>query len=132
MNIAGIEADDVVEIDRRGHVFEARVLAKAPGRLQLDPLRRNISWRQATSHQVIRHWRRRALVRGRVSTATIRAGDIVTVAIDGEEAFARVLSKERTRLRVLPLRRHARPVAVSASATTCHFQLRGRPRNGRR
>jgi hypothetical protein len=131
MNIGGIEPADVVEVDRRGRVFHATVHARGPGCLQLEPLRPNITWRQARSHQVIRHWRQRKLVRGRVSTGPIRTNDIVAITIDGVEVLALVRAKERSKLRVRPLDRTATLLTVCTHAARRHYRLCGRPRAAR-
>ncbi|MBA2644346.1 MAG: hypothetical protein H0U80_02755 [Solirubrobacterales bacterium] len=71
MKLAGINAGDIVEIDKGGRRFLARVAqpddrpGAANGRLPIDPIHRGISWRQASAREVVAHWARRGRPRAR-------------------------------------------------------------------
>jgi hypothetical protein len=57
MRMRSIQPGDRVRGNKRGRVFDARVLGAAPtGGLSVEPLDRGISWRQATAREVIGHW----------------------------------------------------------------------------
>jgi hypothetical protein len=57
MRMRGIQPGDRVRVNKRGRVFDARVLGAGPaGGLSVEPLDRRISWRQATAREVIGHW----------------------------------------------------------------------------
>jgi hypothetical protein len=52
-----IAPGDLVLVNKRGRLFHARVLGTgARGGLNLEPLDRRITWRQATAREVIDHW----------------------------------------------------------------------------
>ena len=58
MRTRGINPGDLVLVNKRGRLFHARVTqVGATGMLRLEPLERNISYREATAHEVADHWR---------------------------------------------------------------------------
>lgn len=58
MRIRGIEPGDLVLVNKRGRVFHARVRAvDQAGNLRLEPLERNISYREASAREIADHWR---------------------------------------------------------------------------
>jgi hypothetical protein len=59
MRLEGIQAGDIVEVDRLGRRFHAVVSGAAPGGLALLPLDRRISYRTCRAHEVLGHWARR-------------------------------------------------------------------------
>jgi hypothetical protein len=53
----GIQPGERVRVNKRGRIFDARVLGAGPtGGLSVEPLDRRISWRQVTAREVIGHW----------------------------------------------------------------------------
>jgi hypothetical protein len=57
VRMRGIHPGDRVRVNKRGRVYDARVLGAGPtGGLIVEPLDRRISWRQATAREVIAHW----------------------------------------------------------------------------
>jgi hypothetical protein len=65
MRLAGIQAGDIVEVDRLGRRFHAVVTENAPNGLAVQPLDRRISYRSCRAHDVVAHWAKR----GRLRTA---------------------------------------------------------------
>lgn len=59
MRLEGIEAGDIVEVDRLGRRFHALVSGNAPGGLAIQPLDRKISYRTCRSREVLAHWSKR-------------------------------------------------------------------------
>ena len=58
MRIRGIEPGDLVLVNKRGRVFHARVrTVDQAGNLRLEPLERNISYREASAREIADHWR---------------------------------------------------------------------------
>ena len=58
MRTRGIEPGDLVLVNKRGRLFHARVRAVDPtGVFRLDPIERNISYREATAREIADHWR---------------------------------------------------------------------------
>ena len=54
----GIDPGDLVLVNKRGRLFHARVRAVDPGgRLRVEPLERNISYREASAREIADHWR---------------------------------------------------------------------------
>ena len=66
MRLEGIQAGDIVEIDRLGRRFHALVSGSADGGLSIQPLDRRVSYRTCRPHEVQAHWARRG--RPRVSS----------------------------------------------------------------
>jgi hypothetical protein len=66
MRLEGIEAGDIVEVDRLGRRFHAIVSGNAPGGLAIQPLDRKITYRSCRAREVTGHWARR----GRPRTTT--------------------------------------------------------------
>ena len=63
MRLSGIQAGDIVEVDRLGRRFHALVTENAPGGLAVQPLDRRISYRSCRAHDVIAHWAKRGRLR---------------------------------------------------------------------
>ncbi len=59
MRLEGIEAGDIVEIDRMGRRFHAVVTGSAPGGLAVQPLDRKVTYRSCRAHEVVAHWAKR-------------------------------------------------------------------------
>jgi hypothetical protein len=59
MRLEGIEAGDIVEIDRLGRRFHALVTGIAGGGLAIQPLDRRITYRSCRAHEVLGHWAKR-------------------------------------------------------------------------
>ncbi len=57
MRTRAIAPGDLVLVNKRGHLFHARVLGTgSAGGLSVEPLDRRITWRQASAREVIDHW----------------------------------------------------------------------------
>lgn len=56
MRLEGIEAGDIVEVDRLGRRFHALVAGNAPGGLSIQPLDRRITYRSCRAREVVTHW----------------------------------------------------------------------------
>jgi hypothetical protein len=54
---------DIVRVDKNGRVFEAFVLAKPDGVLEIEPIGRGVPYTTATACEVVCHWAKRG--RGR-------------------------------------------------------------------
>ena len=63
MRLAGIQAGDIVEVDRLGRRFHALVTENAPGGLAVQPLDRRVSYRSCRAHDVVAHWAKRGRLR---------------------------------------------------------------------
>jgi hypothetical protein len=59
MRLEGIQAGDIVEIDRQGRRFYATVTGPSPGGLALAPIDRRVNYYSARSQEVIGHWAKR-------------------------------------------------------------------------
>lgn len=59
MRLEGIQAGDVVEVDRKGRRFHAIVTGAAPGGLALAPIDRRVNYYSCRSREVIGHWAKR-------------------------------------------------------------------------
>jgi hypothetical protein len=59
MRVEGIEAGDIVEVDRLGRRFHALVAGNAPGGLAIQPLDRKVTYRTCRAHEVLAHWAKR-------------------------------------------------------------------------
>lgn len=58
MRTRGIDPGDMVLVNKRGRLFHARVrVVEHDGRLRVEPLERNISYRECTAREVVDHWR---------------------------------------------------------------------------
>ena len=66
MRVEGIEAGDIVEVDRLGRRFHAIVARAAPGGLTIQPLDRRVTYRSCRAREVVTHWAKRG--RPRVSS----------------------------------------------------------------
>ena len=65
MELASVRADDIVRVSRKGRVFEAFVLAKSKGQLDIEPIQRGITYTTASAREVICHWAKRGRPRDR-------------------------------------------------------------------
>jgi hypothetical protein len=65
MQLATVRPGDIVRVDKKGRVFEALVLAKRDGVLEIEPIPRGISYTTASSPEVICHWAKRGRTRNR-------------------------------------------------------------------
>jgi hypothetical protein len=59
MRLEGIEAGDIVEVDRLGRRFHALVTGNAPGGLAIQPLERKVTYRSCRAREVVAHWAKR-------------------------------------------------------------------------
>ena len=59
MRLSSISPGDIVRVSVRGRVFHALVRGTVPGGLQVDPIERNISYRQIKARDVLEHWAKR-------------------------------------------------------------------------
>ncbi len=58
MRTRGIDPGDMVLVNKRGRIFHARVRkVEEDGRLRVEPVERNISYRECTAREVVDHWR---------------------------------------------------------------------------
>ena len=65
MQLASVRPDDIVRVNKKGRVFEALVLGKYKGRLEIAPLQRGITYTTASAREVICHWAKRGRPRSR-------------------------------------------------------------------
>jgi hypothetical protein len=59
VRLEGIQAGDIVEVDRRGRRVHALVSGNATGGLGIQPLDRRITYRSCRAHEVVAHWAKR-------------------------------------------------------------------------
>jgi hypothetical protein len=59
MRLEGIQAGDIVEVDRLGRRFHALVGGNATDGLAIVPLDRRITYRACRAHEVLTHWAKR-------------------------------------------------------------------------
>lgn len=59
MRLEGIEAGDIVEVDRLGRRFHALVAANTSGGLSIQPLDRKVTYRSCRAREVVSHWTKR-------------------------------------------------------------------------
>ncbi len=59
MRLEGIEAGDIVEVDRMGRRFHALVSANTTGGLSIQPLDRKVTYRSCRAREVVSHWAKR-------------------------------------------------------------------------
>jgi hypothetical protein len=59
MRLEGIQAGDIVEVDRLGRRFHALVSGTAASELGIQPLDRRITYRSCRAHEVLAHWAKR-------------------------------------------------------------------------
>jgi hypothetical protein len=64
VRLEGIQAGDIVEVDRGGRRFHAVVTGLAPGGLALAPTDRRITFYSCRSREVVGHWAKRGRPRG--------------------------------------------------------------------
>jgi hypothetical protein len=58
VNITGIRAGDIVEVDKKGRRFHAVVNDKEDRELVLCPIEPNITYRRAKAREVVALWRK--------------------------------------------------------------------------
>lgn len=58
MELRYIKSGDIVECNVRGRVFFAIAGDRAPGRLRIRPIDRNITYHEAKATEVVGHYRR--------------------------------------------------------------------------
>jgi len=56
MRLEGIETGDIVKVSIGGRTAYGEVLEIRAGTVHFEPITRS-SWRHASAHQVVRHWR---------------------------------------------------------------------------
>jgi hypothetical protein len=59
MRLEGIQAGDIVEVDRLGRRFHALVTGHGAGVMLVAPLDRRITYRTCRAHDVVAHWAKR-------------------------------------------------------------------------
>ena len=59
MRLEGIQAGDIVEVDRNGRRFFALVTGSAPGGLAVQPTDRRVNYYSCRSRDVVAHWAKR-------------------------------------------------------------------------
>jgi hypothetical protein len=59
IRLEGIQAGDIVEVDRLGRRFHALVSGNAPDGLSIQPLDRRVTYRSCRAHEVVAHWSKR-------------------------------------------------------------------------
>ena len=59
MRLEGIQAGDIVEVDRLGRRFHALVTGSAAAGLTVQPLDRRVTYRSCRAHEVVAHWAKR-------------------------------------------------------------------------
>ena len=59
MELASVRPDDIVRVDKKGRVFEAFVLRKRSGGLEIAPIQRGVTYTTASAREVICHWAKR-------------------------------------------------------------------------
>jgi hypothetical protein len=59
VRLEGIQAGDIVEVDRGGRRFHAIVTGTASGGLQLAPTDRRVNYYTCRSREVVGHWAKR-------------------------------------------------------------------------
>jgi hypothetical protein len=128
MIIAAIKPGDLVRCDRRGRLFEARVTAREPYALAIEPLRPNTNYYSAKSNEVRAHWAARPARNRKVSTGPIREGDIVAFTARDATTLAHVIARKGQVLRVLELAACAQPRELPVREVTDHYARRGRTR----
>ena len=65
MKLARVRPGDIVRVNKKGRVFEAFVLRKRRGELEIEPIQRGITYTTASAREVILHWARRGRPRRR-------------------------------------------------------------------
>jgi hypothetical protein len=65
MQLASVRPDDIVRVNKKGRVFEAFVLRKRTGELEIAPIQRGITYTTASAREVICHWAMRGRPRRR-------------------------------------------------------------------
>jgi hypothetical protein len=73
MQLASVRPDDIVRVNKKGRVFEAFVLAKGKGELEIEPIQRGITYTTASAREVICHWAKRGRLRPRRPQASVDA-----------------------------------------------------------
>lgn len=58
MTLTSVKEGDIVEVNKKGRVFLARVEAKQKGCVEIRPLHGNINYFEASAREIITHWRK--------------------------------------------------------------------------
>jgi hypothetical protein len=58
MRLASVKTGDIVGCDVRGQSFLAFVDRREDGLLEVEPIKRGITYRRVTARQVKHHWRK--------------------------------------------------------------------------
>lgn len=59
MRTQGIRVGDLVRVDKKGRRFHAEIRERNDdGGFRIMPLQNNVSYREATAHEVVEHWRK--------------------------------------------------------------------------
>jgi hypothetical protein len=124
MNVQSVQRLDLIHVDRRGRRFWARVEGRDGRFLSITPVSKNITYFRIISREVLEHYAHRP----RVSTRTIRPGDIVAYQEDGASVHAVVMTRLRARLQVLPIAPLANARELPTRELTDHYARRGRHR----
>ncbi len=69
MRLDGIDPGDMIRVSVRGRVFHALVRGTTPGGLTVEPVERNITYRQVKARDVVEHWARRGRPRAEAERA---------------------------------------------------------------
>lgn len=67
MELASVRPDDIVRVNKKGRIFEALVLGRRRGTLEIEPIQRGISYTPASPREEICHWVKRGRPRNRGS-----------------------------------------------------------------
>ena len=59
MNLAGVQAGDVVLADRKGRRFFALVTGKGQRELQVEPIDRRVTYHHVKAREVVELWHKR-------------------------------------------------------------------------
>ena len=65
MELASVRPDDIIRVSRKGRVFEAFVLARRKGQLEIEPIKRGITYTTASVREVVCHGAKRGRPRTR-------------------------------------------------------------------
>ena len=128
MKLGSINPKDVVRCDHLGRRFWARVTGREGSMLTVMPISRNINYFSARPREVLEHYACRTRGDGRVSTRSIREGDLIAYDQDGQTVLAVVMKRTRMRLRVLPVDLRADARDLRPGEVTGHYARRGRHR----
>ncbi len=69
VRMSSISPGDIVRVSVRGRIFHGVVKGTVPGGLQVEPIERNISYRQIKARDVLEHWAKRGRPRAEAEAA---------------------------------------------------------------